>query len=83
MDKEQTKKKKRSKREKAKKQMTQANKQITRTDRTKTKYGGSCIESNRFVSLVKDIVASKIILLALTFSNGDPYRSSVHKDFES
>ena len=63
--------------------MTKTNKQITRTNRTKTKYWGSCIHSNRFVSLIKDIVASMIILLAITFNDGDPYRSSVHKDFES
>ena len=47
--------------------MTKTNKRITRTQRTKTKHGGSCIQSNCFVSLIKDIVASIIILLAITF----------------
>ena len=63
-----------------KKQMMKTNNPIIRTNRTKTKYGGSCIQSNRFVSLIKDIVASIIILLAITFNDGDPYRSSAHKD---
>ena len=65
-DNEQSKKKKqRSKSEKTKKQMAKTNKRITRTYRMKTKYGVSCIQSNRFVSLIKDIVASIVILWQL------------------
>ena len=88
MDKEQTKRKKQKQRKndeaKGKNKETSCKnkkKRIPRSNRTKTKCGGSCIQSNRFVSLINDIVGSIIILLAITFSNGDPYRSSVHKDF--
>ena len=57
--------------------MAKTNKRITRSNRTKTKYWGSCIQSNRFVSLIKDIVASIIIPLAITINDGDPYRKAV------
>ena len=83
-NKEQTKKNNNKAKGKQNEETNDENKQtITRTNRTKTKYGGSCIQSNRFVSLIKDIVASIIILVAITFNNEDPYRCSVHKDFES
>ena len=83
MNNEQTKKDNEAKGEKRINKCQKQTNEITRTYKTKTKYGGSCIHSNRFVSLIKDIVASIIILLAVTFINGDPYRSSVHMDFES
>ena len=57
-------------------------KRISKITEQNTKYRGSCIQSNRLVSLIKDIVASKIILFAIIFNNGDPYRSSVQKDFK-
>ena len=45
-------------------------------EENKNKCRGSCIQLNRFLSLIKDIVASIIIPLAITFKNGDPYRSN-------
>ena len=81
-DKEQTnEKKQRGKRRQRKKNKQMTNKRISELTEQKTKYRGSCIQSNRLVSLIKDIVASKIILFAIMFNNGDPYRSSVQKDF--
>ena len=59
------------------------NKRISELTEQKTKYRGSCIQSNRLVSLIKNIVASKIILFAIIFNNGDPYRSSVQKIINS
>ncbi len=35
------------------------------------------------VDLIKDNVASKIILLSIVFKCRDQYRNNVHRDFES
>ena len=52
----------------------QTNDEQTTRNRIKNKNGDSFIQSNHFVALIEDSVASIIILLGITFNNRDPKR---------